>query len=51
MCFNIEYISEYIPDRACEVPRVGRCNVHVTNCAVGSVVLFYFIDRICWLMY
>jgi hypothetical protein len=51
MCCNVEYISEYTPDRACEMSRVGTRSVHITNCVVGSVVVFYFNECICWLMY
>ena len=39
MCWNRKYISEFIPDRACEVSRVGRCSVHYMARHVGVIFI------------
>lgn len=48
MLYNVEYISEYIPDEACEVCRVGWgsiLNVCPEVLFRGSVVSAYSFDR------
>jgi hypothetical protein len=47
MLYNVEYISEYIPDKACEVFRVGWSSVlNVCPEALfrGSAVCVYSVD-------
>ena len=47
MSYNVEYISTYIPDEACEVCRVGRGNIPNERPAalfIGSVVSAYSCD-------